>query len=180
MTTRTVFVLALRVAAILVLLPAISGFGSALLQLHYYEEMAQTDSEFAEAFGLLKWSLLGEPVLRLSLAILLFVLAGPIGSAFYGREEPGEAQASPPRLTARELTCVGGQLLGIYALVQTIHPLSVAVDYIPPGPEAEFKRYIAEAVAYAVVGLVLLIGGWALRPLRRHMPGEEPTPEEPA
>ena len=154
-------------------------------------EISRSDSAFGSAFF---WPTFLALVLWALIAVLLLRQADWIAERLrMGSDDPSRAFADGARVTEAGLTAAGAKLVGIYAFLRAIEPISHLVYGLLPDGARDSENYarwgpmrsdplqlMIEAGLYLVTGIVLFIGAGRIgRWVRHTFTATKPTDATP-
>ena len=179
MNARQVVVVAIKVLGICFLLSGICAFPQYAVAYHGLFSAGTVSRQSLVSF----WGTLAffsDPALLIVLGVALLMYAPAISR----RLDRGESEpAGPGTLTAEALLRIGIQLLGVYALMMAIRPLSGAATgfLIAARDQSETTGYwdknnLLTGLACIGSGLILVLkGGWISGVLSRQSTDEPPV-----
>ena len=161
MTTRDIFILALRVIGFWTLLSAVSGLTYALVMTYQLFGVSSGKGFLPPEYGLIDVLLVAWlPIsIQCIAACICFRYATNIASLFYGQAEC--AEETPPVISVTEagMYRVAAQLLGVYALLAAIPPLSRSIARFAAGVPVPFEVTAPVQACLYLTSAVLLICG---------------------
>jgi hypothetical protein len=189
MTARDLNTIAMRAVGVFLLISALGTLAWAFGVLPQLRQIADRRPEQV-GFGLTALSNFLSPVLTVILAVVLLVIAPRLP----GPPQKTDVAGAPAALrgpawavSADQLLSIGCRLLGVYALLRSFELAALAFRthrILYDGWIGVTWSYMAPALAYLIVGLVLMIGarriGRWLGKLRYEPPDEPGEPEPPA
>ncbi len=159
MTARDIFILALRVFGFWALLRVVGGLSYALAMTSQF--VGLSSGNFWPPFGLIDMLVTAwlPTAIQCIAACICFRYATNIASLFYGPAEC--AEETPPVISVTEsgMYRVAAQLLGVYALLAAIPPLSRSIARFAAGVPTPFELAAPVEACLYLASAVLLICG---------------------
>jgi hypothetical protein len=165
MTSRDVFILALRVLGVWAFLSALGVLTSALHSTYILEEMSRRGDGLGTdvSFPRLVVTIWAGPTVNCIAACLLLLCAPRIATIFYGRMKSGQDEPLSISLRATEAYQIATRILGIVALLMAVSSVARAIAAVREvhGMRNLNQHEIAsffEVVIYALCAAFLICG----------------------